>query len=266
VDWLMRDPAERVCSSYWDVEAALDDSNRDVGLVVTPGEVRATDLEPFREEPPIERTPQNRPLSVKVLLNFAPQRINSVVLRPLDVKALVSILRSVYREPRFGTFSLVVFNLQQQRVIFRQEAASRIDFPALGTAVDSLALGTVDISRLGERHGDTQFLSTLIRQEVSAGKFDAVVFAGPKALLEENVPAEDLKQMGQVDSPMFYMNYILDPRVAPWRDAIGNVVKFFKGAEYTISRPKDLWRALSEMVTRIGEEKKGLASASAAGR
>jgi hypothetical protein len=266
VDWLMRDPAERVCSSYWDVQAALADSDRDVSLVVPPGEVRATDLEPFREEPPVERIQQDRPLNVKVLLNFAPQRTSSVVLRPLDVKALVSILRSVYREPLFGTFSIVAFNLQQQRVIFRQEAASRVDFPALGTAVDSLALGTVDVRRLGEKNADTQFLSSLVKREVGGGKFDAVVFASPKALLEENVPAEDLKQMGQVDSPMFYMNYILDPRAAPWRDAIGNVVKFFRGAEYTISRPKDLWNALSEMVTRIGAERKAPASASAAGR
>jgi hypothetical protein len=266
VDWLMRDPAERVCSSYWDVEAALADSDKEVSLVVLPGELRATDLEPFREEPPVERIQPDRPLSVKVLLNVAPQRMNSVVLRPLDVKALVSILRSVYREPRIGTFSVVAFNLQQQRVIFRQETASRIDFPALGTAVDSLALGTVDIRRLAEKNGDTQFLSNLVRREVGGSKFDAVVFAGPKALLEENVPAEDLKQMGQVDSPMFYMNYILDPQAAPWRDAIGNVVKFFRGAEYTISRPKDLWNALTEMVTRIGETRKAPTSAGAAGR
>jgi hypothetical protein len=266
VDWLMRDPAERVCSSYWDVEAALADSDKEVSLVVPPGELRATDLEPFREEPPVERIQPDRPLSVKVLLNVAPQRMNSVVLRPLDVKALVSILRSVYREPRIGTFSVVAFNLQQQRVIFRQETASRIDFPALGTAVDSLALGTVDIRRLAEKNGDTQFLSNLVRREVGGSKFDAVVFAGPKALLEENVPAEDLKQMGQVDSPMFYMNYILDPQAAPWRDSIGNVVKFFRGAEYTISRPKDLWNALTEMVTRIGETRKAPTSAGAAGR
>jgi hypothetical protein len=266
VDWLMRDPAEEVCSSYWDVEAALADSDRDVNLVLPPGEVHATELEPFREEPPVERTQQDRPLNVKVLLNFAPQRTNSVVLRPLDVKALVSILRSVYREPRIGMFSVVAFNLQQQRVIFRQDTASRIDFPALGTAVDALALGTVDVRRLGEKHGDTQFLSSLVKREVSGGNFDAVVFAGPKALLEENVPAEDLKQMGQIDSPMFYMNYILDPHAVPWRDAIGNVVKFFKGAEYTISRPKDLWNALSEIVARIGDNKKGPSSASAAGR
>ena len=266
VDWLMRDPAERVCSSYWDVQAALADSERDVSLVVTPGEVRATDMEPFREEPPVQRTQQDRPLSVKVLLNFAPQRASSVVLRPLDVKALVSILRSVYREPHIGTFSIVAFNLQQQRVIFRQEAASRIDFPALGEAVDSLALGTVDVRRLADKHGDTQFLSSLVRREVGGGKFDAVVFASPKALLEENVPAEDLKQMGPVDSPMFYMNYILDPQAVPWRDSIGNVVKFFRGAEYTISRPKDMWSALTEMVARIGEAKKAPTSASAAGR
>jgi hypothetical protein len=114
--------------------------------------------------------------------------------------------------------------------------------------VDSLALGTVDVRQLAEKHADTQFLSGLVKRELGGDKFDAVVFAGPKVLLEENVPAEDLKQMGRVDSPMFYMNYILNPQAVPWRDAIGNVVRFFRGAEYTISRPKDLWNALSEMV------------------
>jgi hypothetical protein len=183
------------------------------------------------------------------------------------VKALVSILRSITREPRIGKFSIVAFNLQEQRVVFRQKDASRIDFPALGKALDSLDLGTVDIRRLGQKHGETQFLADLVRRETSGeSQPDALVFAGPKALLDQSVPAEQLKEMGPVTYPVFYMNYILNPQQVPWRDAIGNVVKFFKGTEYTITRPRDLWFAVSEMVVRMVKWKSERQQAGAAGR
>ena len=124
-----------------------------------------------------------------MLVNFAPQKADSAVLQPLDVKALVSILRSITREPRIGKFSMVAFNLQEQRVIFRQDDTSRIDFPALGEALDSLNLGTVDIRRLSQKHGETQFLADLIRREAGGdSQPDALVFAGPKAMLDQNVP------------------------------------------------------------------------------
>ena len=40
VDWLMRDPAERVCSFYWDVEPQLSDRDKDVSLALAPGRDR----------------------------------------------------------------------------------------------------------------------------------------------------------------------------------------------------------------------------------
>jgi hypothetical protein len=47
------------------------------------------------------------------------------------------------------------------------------------------------------------------------------------------------------------MNYNLNPQAVPWRDSIGHAVKLFKGTEYTISRPRDLWFSVTEMVSRI---------------
>jgi len=78
-----------------------------------------------------------------------------------------------------------------------------------------------------------------------------LIFAGPKALLEENVPPEALKEVGEVEYPVFYMNYNLNPSAMPWRDAIGRAVRFFRGREFTISRPRDLWAALNEIVSRV---------------
>jgi hypothetical protein len=104
--------------------------------------------------------------------------------------------------------------------------------------------------------GETEFLADLISREIAEPKHaDAVVFAGPKALLEQNVAEESLRQLGAVDYPVFYMNYNPEPGRTPWRDAIGHVVKFFKGIEYTISRPRDLWLATTEMFSRIVQSK-----------
>ncbi len=253
VDWLMRDRAERVCSSYWDMEAVLPPKDKEIGLVMAAGSIQPADREQFKEEPPVMRKQDEPPLNIKVLINFAPQNSHSATLQPLDTSALVSILRSIAREPRIGKFTVIAFNLQEQKVVYRAENAERIDFPALGESLSALNLGTVDLKRLSQKHGDTEFLTDLIRREITSASdtIDAVVFAGPKAMLEENVPQESLKEIGSLNYPVFYMNYNLYPQAVPWNDSIGKAVKFLKGYEYTISRPRDLWFAVSEMVTRI---------------
>jgi len=265
VDWLMRDRTERVCSDNWDVEAALPPKEKTIEVALAPGEIQSSDAEPFKEEPPVSRVQDSPPLNVKVLINFAPQDSRSATLQPLDTAALVSILRSIAREPRIGKFSVVAFNLQEQKVIARQDGAERIDFPALGKALESLKLGTVDLRRLSDKHGDTQFLGDLIKRELGeAPQPDALIFAGPKALLDENVPEDTLKSIGEVNYPVFYMNYNREAQRTPWRDSIGHAVKFLKGYEYTISRPKDLWFAVTEMVSRIVKSKQERSAAAAA--
>jgi hypothetical protein len=258
VDFLIRDRTERVCSSYWDTDASLPGKEKQLALVIQPNTVAAADREPFKEEPPVDRAgadPQKGepPLNVKVLVNFAPQNSRAATLQPLDMNALVAILRSIAREPRIGRFSIVAFNMQEQRVLYRQEASEQIDFPSLGDALNSLKLGTVDLKRLSQKHGDTEFLTDLISQEMkdTKGRPDALIFAGPKVMLEENVPQDSLKEIGQVEYPVFYMNYNFNPQSNPWRDAIGTTVKFFKGSEYTITRPPDLWHAWTEIMSRI---------------
>lgn len=266
VDWLMRDRSERVCSSYWDMEAALPEKDQQLTVEIPPSVVQASDRELFKDEPPVERELREAPLNVKVMVNFAPQNSHSATLQPLDIDALLSILRNVSREPRIGRFSLVAFNMQEQRVIYRQENSEKIDFPALGDALRSVNLGTVDLRRLSQKHGDTEFLAGLITEELSKDQPDAVIFAGPKVMLDSNVDQDALKQLGQVNYPVFYMNYNLNPQTNPWRDAIGNAVKYFKGSEFTISRPRDLWYAWTEIMSRIVKLKLGRQAANASSK
>ncbi len=260
VDWLMRDRSERVCSSYWDSEAVLEAKDRGMALTIARGTILPSNPEQFKAEPPVERVANEPSLNVKVLVNFAPQNSGSAALQPVDTSALVSILRTSARDPHIGKFTLVAFNMQEQKVLYRQEHADGINFPALGAAVNGLNLGTIDLKQLSDRHGDTEFLTDLVRKEVTPGPQnhpDALIFAGPKVLLDENVPQDTLKETGDVDFPVFYVNYNLNPQAVPWKDAISHTVKFFRGTEYTISRPRDLWFAVSEMVSRIVKSRNG---------
>jgi hypothetical protein len=254
VDWLMRDRAERVCSFNWDAEANLPAKDKQMALDIAPGVVRPFETEPFKQEPPVERQRNDGPLNVKVIVNFAPQDSMSASLQPIDTNALVSILRSISREPRITRFSIVAFNMQEQRVIYRQEDASQIDFPSMGEALHSLNLGTVDLKRLSQKHGDADFLTNFITQEINNNDKaapDAVIIAGPKVMIENGVQQDALKQMGDLKFPVFYMNYNVNPTANPWRDAIGTAVKALKGSEFTISRPRDLFFVWSEIIGRI---------------
>ena len=259
VDWLIRDRAERVCSSSWQLEASLPSRDKQVALAIAANAIEPLRPEQFQEEAPVERGATDSALNIKLLVNFAPQKATASSLRPLDTMALVSILRQLSREPKIGKFSVVAFNLNEQKIVYRQANTDRINFQELGESLNSLNPGTIRLAQLSDKHSDTQFLANLISTEATRGDKnpDALVFAGPKAMLESNVPEEHLRQVGELNFPVFYMNYILNPQAAPWRDAIGNAVKFFKGHEFTISRPRDLWFAVTDMVSRIVKTRNG---------
>ena len=258
VDWMMRDHTESVCSFYWDMEAELPVKDRDMHLEEAAGKVEPAHEEQFTEEPPVPRVLAPSPLKIKLLVNFAPQNYNASSLRPQDTVALVSILRRIARQPEFGKFSLVAFNIQQQKILYRQQSEDSIDFPALGEALQSIKLGTVDTHRLQQKHGDTDFLTELIQNEMKDSDHpDALVFAGPKVLLDASVPEDSLKPLSTIDYPVFYVNYALNPQAIPWRDSIGRAIRVFRGTEFTVTKPRDLWFSLSDMVSRIVRSKQG---------
>ena len=129
-----------------------------------------------------------------------------------------------------------------------------------------MKLATVDLTRLGQKKGEISFLSGLVQSELSrTDRPDAIVFAGPKAMVDAKIEPDVLKELGALTYPVYYLNYNLFPQAAPWRDAISHAVKYFKGQEFTISKPRDLWFATSEMVESIVKQKNNRAASAAGG-
>jgi hypothetical protein len=253
VDWLMRDRSERICSFSWDTEASIPDKDRPMALFINAGQVTQAISEPFSDEPVIHRAPADHSadLNVKLLVNFAPQAADSAALQRSDTDALVSIVKTIETDPHVARVSLVAFNIQERRIVYQQNAAPTVDLASLGKALQTMKLGTITVTDLSQKHGDTDFLQDLIQKEVSNSSTDAIIFAGPKAMLNADVPQDDLKRIGDVECPVFYMNYNLNPQAVPWKDSISHAIRAFKGTEYTISRPRDLWFSTTEMLTRI---------------
>jgi hypothetical protein len=265
VEWLMRDKLERVCSSGWDVEASLSLKDKPMPLFIDPEQIAESAPEPFVNDSASLPSRQADGVNLKLLVNFAPQNSTSASLQRSDTEALVSILKTIQRDAHVGRLSLVAFNIGESRIVYRQETSDRIDFPALGKALQTMKLGTVNVTKLGEKHSETDFLQELIETEVGNNAHpDAVIFAGPKAMLSADVPQEELRRIGDIECPVFYMNYNLDPQAVPWKDSISHAIRAFKGTEYTISRPRDLWVSTSEMFSRIVRSKRQHAVASAA--
>jgi hypothetical protein len=258
VDWMMRDREERVCATSWDVDANLSPKDKPIPLFLSKNQVEQTQPEPFFNDPAAEmpRGGKEDNLNVKLLVNFAPQNAVSAALQRSDTDALVSILKTIQRDPRVASVSLVAFNMNEEQVLYRQESANQIDFAALGKALQQMKLGTVNVMKLSQKHSETDFLQNLISTEMTpAAHADAVIFAGPKAMLDANVPDDDLRRIGGIECPVFYMNYNLDPQATPWKDSISHAIRIFRGTEYTISRPRDLWFSTVEMFGRIVRSK-----------
>ncbi|MCL4782034.1 MAG: acetyltransferase [Bryobacterales bacterium] len=254
VDWLMRDRRERVCASSWTFEVQPYTKEEALPITLTPGVVRAPPAHPFQDfhDQRVPKDASRASLHVKLLVNFAPLNSKSAVLQPVDLAALLSIVKSVARDDRVGQISVVAFNVREQRVLYRQTAVDHVDYEAIGKAIDSLQQGTIRYSLLADKNSDTRFLTNLITTEMSSeSPLDAMVFVGPKVMLDENPPVDLLSDAGHVEFPLFYVNYNLNPRENPWRDAIGSAVKYFRGAEFTVYRPRDLYQALRRMFTEI---------------
>jgi hypothetical protein len=276
VDWLMRDARQRVCSSHWQLKADLPEPGLSSGLTIRDETAEAHRSELFGEP---DQDPQGK-LRVKILANFGPPQSGLSPLNqdladadqddaqgpslpgPDQERALAAMLRSIVRNPSIGQFALVAFNLRDEQILYRQAHSPKIDFPALGKALHSRPAGTISVHRLAKEHGQTEFLQDLLTRELkSPERFDAVIFAGPKVALDQNLSKASLKLLGELPFPVFYLNYNPEPFQNPWRDAIGEVVRFFKGREYTIAHPRDLLLAWKDLSSRIGERPRMSANA-----
>jgi hypothetical protein len=249
VDWMLDDGKGRACTERWDLRAKLDNEFENVMLSLPPGSVAEAPEDGFAQ---VAGTGEGQ-LRLKVLVNFAPGSPDDSVLTADDARALTSIVAAVSRLPGIGRISVAALSTSQEQVLYRQNEAASIDFPALGKALRSLQSGTVSFAQLADKKSAGRFLTSVLEENLAAGEAppDAVVIVSPLVMLDEKLPEDPLASLERPTIPIFYLNYVPDPRRHPWRDTLTSVLKVFRGLRYSITRPNDLGSALRDMQTRL---------------
>jgi hypothetical protein len=253
VDWLMRDRQSRVCASSWDLDTTLYGKETALRSWIPPVSAQPLQTALFEEEAAVPRRLHRDLLKVAILVNFAPQNLDSAVLDEANLQGLVGILRRIARDPRIGEFSLVACSLATQQILYRQGRSSRVDFPAIGEALKSLHLGVID-AKYAMKNAPAQFVAGLVNEQSLTEKADALIIVGPKSDREVKVPRGMVDSLEDLDRPLFYMNYSARPFASPWRDHFGSLVRQKRGVEYTISTPKDLYAAWSDVIARLEKQ------------
>lgn len=196
------------------------------------------------------------PLHLKVIVNFAPQRLHAAGPGQKDIEDLMAILHRINRDRRVGSLSVVACSLRTQQLIYRQaRGKSRIDLKTLGEALNRRNFSQVDAKQLARDDSGADFLAQLLQDELRDDPVDGLIFIGPKDPLDANVSRPVIERMRTLNLPVFYLNYNRDASYYPWPDAFGWVVKQLRGVEYTIARPRDLFQAWSDIVSRLVKAK-----------
>lgn len=251
VDWLMRDRHQRICSAYWSISVRLPTKNKQLATALAPGLIASASGDLFAEqETSMHHVAQL--LRVEVLLNISPKA--GVGLSPQDKQALMAILRSIAREPRIGRLSITAFSLAQNQVIFQQVDVRHINFTGLGTAIDSLKLGTISISQLADKDAEACFLIQLASEKRKRNGVDALIFLGPKVADGARMNRQFVNRLGDSACPVFYLAYDTAPESNHWPDLIGYAVRHWRGNEFIINSPLDLLSAWSKIISQLGKE------------
>jgi hypothetical protein len=247
VEWSLIDNQGRICRKDWKVEAKLGRGEREVQLAL-PAHTLA-DLS-LRGVPRAEIVKADvRPLRLTVLLHAAPMSPRRTHLRPSDALTLLGALSSLLERLPTKSVKLVVFNLDQQAEVYRQDGFSRDSFDRVASAMNRLELGSVDIGVLQNRRGHLDLLADLINQEIGAEQpSDVVLFLGPASRYWDKLPREEIQQLRAGSPRFFYFRFLPSfRRAAAFPDSIQMAIGRVKGRTSLIYNPGDFARAIDQL-------------------
>ncbi|HEX4593250.1 MAG TPA: hypothetical protein VH157_03195 [Bryobacteraceae bacterium] len=252
VDWMLADDMNRTCRKSWKVEAKLDHRERGLKLGMTAGTVGPIT---FRRWSPKSEEGDDRAISrLTVLLHAAPLYPRSTRFRMQDRLLLVGSLAALLEALPARSVRVVVFNLDQQKELFRQDDLTPDSFDQVAQSTSNLQLQVVDYRVLQNRRGHVGLLSDMINQELAAAQpSDKVIFLGPTSRFYDKIPETAFAQPSAPAPQFFYFEY--KPywgREADFPDSVAMAIRKVKGKTMLIHTPDEFARAIRDVETPAG--------------
>lgn len=202
--FLLRDDQSRACRADWNIEARLGTAGCHVTLAIDPGTAEEVSL---RGRRPVS-SPGDAPLGrLTVLLHAAPASPRRSTIQASDAVTLLGALSSLLDLAPADSVRLVVFNLDRQKEIYREERFTPDKLETVRQAMFDLQLGVVDYQTLQHPEGRVDLLAGLVNRELEAeNRSDAVVFLGPRGHLADK-RASEIWNRGAGGPKFFYVEY-----------------------------------------------------------
>lgn len=174
---IVLDDVNRVCRSDWriEVKAGRGERNR---LLMAPNTVAPISMGSSGGTMPDTDAALSR---MTIFLHAAPLIPGMSKLLASDVLTVTGSLAALLEQLPARSVRLVVFNLEQQKEIYRNDGFTTSDLEQVTRVLDGLQLAMVDYRVLQQPQGQAEMLRALLHREVNeASRSDAVIFLGPE--------------------------------------------------------------------------------------
>jgi hypothetical protein len=260
VKFLMFDESGRACRQEWQIEARLSSAERKIHPLLAPNSVASVSWNVAVRPTAIKPVALTR---VTILLDVADQIGTSDQIRLLDA------LTALIDELPVKSVRLVLFDLTQQKEVFRRDDFTSEALPEVAKAMRAVQFEPVNVNVLQNPAGGTDTIENLASQEIhSTEPPDAVVFLGIPSFYRSKPSAYFGQPAGA--KPQFF--YLLCPAsLAPGAYGSGRAVGFGHRApvgpdsiEYAVGKlgGKTLWVDTPESFAKAVGEITGFFSAS----
>jgi hypothetical protein len=189
------------------------------------------------------------PIRLTVLMHAAPNSPRRMRMGARDRFLLLGTLASLLERVPTTSVRVVVFNLDQQRELYRHDDFSTAGFNDVAQSLDTLELGLVDFHVLQNPRGHVNLLADLVNQEINAPQpSDVVLFIGPMARYVDKMPNSVLEKPPGATPRFFYFQYRPMMRMeSTLPDVIHSAVSKMKGKTVVIHSPGDFAKGIDQM-------------------
>jgi hypothetical protein len=246
VAWKLSDETGRVCRKDWQADAHLSRGEGKVKVATAPHTVEPFSAWTVGDQRYTDDAP---PIRLTVLMHAAPNSPRRTRMGARDRMLLLGTLGSLLERLPTTSVRVVVFNLDQQRELYRKDGFSTAGFNELSHSLDALELGLVDYHVLQNPHGHVDLLADLVNQEVNAPQTsDVVLFLGPMARYVDKMPNSVLEKPPGGTPRFFYFQYRPMMRMeSTLPDVIHSAVSRLKGKTVIIHSPGDFAKGIDQV-------------------
>jgi hypothetical protein len=248
VTWMMVDDRQRVCRKSWRVDVRRGRGERNVKVAMPEHAVWDVSLRGAILAP-APNPDDASAVRLTILLNAAPLFQRRTRLRGGDVGTLISSVTSLLERLPTRGVRLVVFNLEQQKELYRNPDFKLANMPAVAAAMNAIDLSTVDYKVLQNRRGHVDLLADIVNQEIQAETpSDLVLVIGPTSKFIDRVPASLLR--APVGPAPKFVNVqiiplMLTPSTLP--DVIHNAIAKLGGKTVPVHSPGEFAKVIARL-------------------